>query len=53
MINTLRPVFWFDKLYLGGGNVKYVQSELGLDVVRIKNTAGILGGVRLWDTFEP
>jgi polyphosphate glucokinase len=52
MIDTLRPVFWFDKLYLGGGNVRYVRSDLGEDVVRIKNTAGILGGVRLWDHFE-
>ena len=52
MIDTLRPVFWFDKLYLGGGNVRYVRADLGLDVVRIENTAGILGGVRLWDHFE-
>ena len=52
MVDALRPVFWFDRLYLGGGNARYLRADLGLDVVRIENSAGILGGVRLWDHLE-
>jgi len=49
----LRPVFVWDRLYLGGGNARSLTPEivaaLGPDVVIVPNTAGIVGGVRAWD----
>ena len=53
MVEDLRPVFWWDRLYIGGGNSRRIRSEvleqLGDDVVIVSNTAGILGGVRAWN----
>jgi polyphosphate glucokinase len=39
----------FDTLYIGGGNAKQVDVELAPNVRLVANTAGITGGVRLWD----
>ena len=39
----------YDRLYLGGGNVRKVTLRLPKNVTRVANTAGITGGVRLWD----
>ena len=53
MVEDLRPVFWWDKLFIGGGNSRRIKPEvlakLGDDVVIASNTAGILGGVRAWE----
>jgi polyphosphate glucokinase len=53
MVDDLRPVFWWDRLYIGGGNSRRIRPEilktLGDDVVIVSNTAGILGGVRAWE----
>lgn len=53
MVEDLRPVFYWDRLYIGGGNSRRIRSEvlqvLGDDVVIVSNTAGILGGVRAWN----
>jgi len=53
MIEDLRPVFWWDRLYIGGGNSRRIKpdvvAKLGDDVVIVSNTAGILGGVRAWE----
>ena len=53
MVEGLRPVFYWDRLYIGGGNSRRIRSEvlqkLGDDVVIVSNTAGILGGVRAWN----
>ncbi len=52
----LDSLLFFDHLYLGGGNAKRVKlDELGelLDRVTIvDNSAGILGGIRLWDRVQ-
>jgi len=52
MIEELRPVFLWDRLYLGGGNSRLIRPELlaklGDDVVIVPNAAGIVGGVRAW-----
>lgn len=52
MIDGLRPVFRWDRLYLGGGNSRAVTAtslaRLGDDVVIVPNQAGITGGVRAW-----
>jgi polyphosphate glucokinase len=52
-IDQLDLVFFFDHLYIGGGNARrVVRDELGERLPRITvvdNTAGILGGIKLWD----
>ena len=48
-IESLRQLTNFDHLYIGGGNAKRVRLELPSDVSIVDNTAGILGGLRLWN----
>ncbi len=52
MVEALRPVFHWDRLYLGGGNAKRVAprhlSRMGDDVAVVPNAAGIIGGARAW-----
>ena len=44
VVDGLRPVFWWDRLYLGGGNARQVTPQvlarLGDDVVVVPNQAG-------------
>jgi polyphosphate glucokinase len=47
-IDSLRELTNFDHLYIGGGNARLVDMELPPDVSLVENTAGILGGIRLW-----
>ncbi|MCF2706902.1 ROK family protein [Arcanobacterium haemolyticum] len=60
-IDTLWPVFRWDRLYVGGGNAArikpFVREKLGSNVIFIPNAAGMNGGVRAWsmvgaDTLE-
>lgn len=51
-IDSLRALTSFDHLYIGGGNARLVTLDLPPDVSIVDNTAGILGGVRLWQ-HEP
>lgn len=52
VVEALRPVVLWDRVYLGGGNgrrvVPAVLERLGDDVVVVPNSAGIVGGVRAW-----
>jgi len=52
VVEALRPVFVWDRLYLGGGNARVISpdvvSTLGPDVTIVPNSAGIVGGVRVW-----
>jgi polyphosphate glucokinase len=48
-IAGLRPVLWWDQLYVGGGNIKHLTVDLGADVQLVPNTAAFVGGVRVWD----
>jgi polyphosphate glucokinase len=52
VVESLRPVFLWDRLYIGGGNSRHIRPEqldrMGEDVVVVPNTAGIVGGVRAW-----
>ena len=48
-VDGLRPVFAWDRLYVGGGNAKKLTLSLADDVTIVPNLAGILGGVRVWD----
>ena len=45
---SLRNLTNFDHLYIGGGNARLLDTELPPDVSLVENTAGILGGIRLW-----
>ena len=52
-IARIDALFFYDHLYIGGGNARRVdRDELGEALERITivdNTAGILGGIKLWD----
>ncbi len=50
-ITNLRALMFFDHLYIGGGNSRrVVREDLPDDVTIVDNTAGILGGIKLWET---
>ena len=42
----------FDHLHVGGGNAEKLKVDLGHRASIVDNTAGILGGIRLWDIAE-
>lgn len=48
-IEALSSLVNYDLLYIGGGNARKVELKLPASVRIISNTAGITGGVRLWD----
>lgn len=49
VIAQLTPIFNYRKLYLGGGNARYVKiDKLPENVVVVDNVAGLRGGVKLW-----
>jgi polyphosphate glucokinase len=49
-ITNMRGLFFFDHLYIGGGNSRRLdRSQLADDVTVVENTAGILGGIKLWE----
>jgi polyphosphate glucokinase len=48
-VANLRGLMFFDHLYIGGGNSRRVKRDgLTRDITVIDNSAGILGGVKLW-----
>ncbi|WP_402461834.1 ROK family protein [Isoptericola aurantiacus] len=57
VVDGLRPVFWWDRLYLGGGNARRLSPtalhRLGEDTVIVPNSAALVGGVRAWDLPLP
>ena len=48
VIEQLAPIFNYRVLYLGGGNAREIDFKLPKNVKIIENTAGMLGGVKLW-----
>jgi polyphosphate glucokinase len=48
-IDGLRPMFLWDRLYVGGGNARKLTIDLGPEVTLVPNDAGISGGIRLWE----
>jgi polyphosphate glucokinase len=51
-IDTLRALTFFDHCYIGGGNSKHLTGDLAADVSTVDNTAGILGGIKLWGSRQ-
>jgi polyphosphate glucokinase len=47
-IALLHNLFYYDHLYIGGGNAKKVTLKLPSNVSIISNEEGILGGMKLW-----
>jgi polyphosphate glucokinase len=47
-IATLKHLFNYDHLHLGGGEAKRIAIELPPDVSIIPNVLGLLGGIALW-----
>jgi len=49
-IDNFRALVFFDKCWIGGGNARRLdRSKLPDDVAIVDNTAGILGGIKLWE----
>lgn len=52
VVDVLRPVFLWDRLYLGGGNARHITptvlAKLGDEVVIVPNSAALAGGARAW-----
>jgi polyphosphate glucokinase len=48
-INDTQRMFNYDRLYLGGGNTKYIKFKLPSNVSTVSNLNGLLGGIKLWE----
>ncbi|HLV67764.1 MAG TPA: ROK family protein [Polyangiaceae bacterium] len=48
MLDQLAPIFNYDVLHLGGGNVQNLRVELPTHVRLFTNVDGLTGGIRLW-----
>ena len=57
VVDALRPMYLWDRLYLGGGNSRRIAAaqlaRIGDDVVVVPNEAGMTGGARCWDMARP
>ncbi len=47
-IESLRKLFNYDRLYIGGGNTNKITIELPPNVKIVPNISGLLGGIVLW-----
>ncbi|NJM97466.1 MAG: ROK family protein [Phormidesmis sp. RL_2_1] len=47
-IAALSHGFNYDRLYLGGGEVKQIEVELPENVTIVSNVLGLIGGIKLW-----
>ncbi len=48
VLQQIQPIFNPDHIYIGGGNVKHWKGALPANVTLVENTAGLLGGIKLW-----
>ena len=48
-IDQLYRLFYYDRIYLGGGNAAKIQMKLPKNAKVISNQDGILGGIKLWE----
>ena len=52
VINILKTVFNYDRLYIGGGNASEINFKLDSNITKVSNRDGIKGGARLWQVNE-
>ena len=52
VFKTLKTVFNYDTLYIGGGNGRKLNFELDTNMKLVTNEDGIKGGARLWTMDE-
>jgi len=48
-IDQLYKLFYYDRIYIGGGNAKEIDFQLPKNAEIISNQDGILGGIKLWE----
>ncbi len=48
-IDQLYKLFYYDRIYIGGGNAKEIEIALPKNAEIISNQDGILGGIKLWE----
>ncbi|MEI7891994.1 MAG: ROK family protein [Myxococcales bacterium] len=48
VLQQVEPIFNPRRIYLGGGNARYLTLALANHVTVVANTAGLLGGIALW-----
>jgi len=48
-IDQLYRLFYYDRLYIGGGNAAQIKIKLPSNTEIISNQDGILGGIKLWE----
>ena len=48
-IDDAQRMFNYDRMYLGGGNTKFIKIKLPKNVAIVSNLNGLLGGIKLWD----
>jgi len=48
-IDQLYRLFYYDRLYLGGGNAAKITIDVPKNASIISNQDGILGGIKLWE----
>jgi len=47
-IDAYDRFLFFERIYLGGGNAKHIEGTLPPKASVVPNTAGILGGLKIW-----
>jgi polyphosphate glucokinase len=52
-LDDLKRTFNYDRLYIGGGNTKFINFKLPPDVEIVSNEDGLLGGIKLWEEGSP
>jgi len=57
VVDSLRPVFHWDRLFIGGGNAQriapWAKSRLADDVIIVPNEAALTGGLKVWNSVTP
>jgi polyphosphate glucokinase len=53
VVEQVLPIWNPRRLYLGGGNAKYIKIELPGNVTITANIAGLMGGIALWHDTRP
>jgi polyphosphate glucokinase len=48
-LDDTQRMFNYDRLYLGGGNTKFIKIKLPVHVTIVNNLNGLLGGIKLWE----